>query len=56
MIEKKVPMDRRHDDFYERLMKQRIQKLINSEQLGTDASLPFPNEPLHTAALTVPKK
>ena len=55
MIEKNVLMDRRHDDLHERLMKHRIQKLINSEQLGRDASLPFPNEPLHTAAITVPK-
>ena len=52
MIEEYVPMDRRHDDFYERLMEQRIQKLNNSEQPGMEDSLPFPIEALRAAPTT----
>ena len=56
MIEEDVPMDRRHDDFYERFMEQRIQKLKNSEQPGMEDYLPFPIEPLRTAPVTLPGK
>ena len=56
MIEKFVPMDLRHDDFYERLMEQRIQKLKNSEPPSIKDSLPGPIEPLRTAPVTLPRK
>ena len=56
MIEEFVPMDRRQDDFSEKFMEQRIQKLINSEQSGMEDSLPFPTESLRPAPLTLPGK
>ena len=56
MIEEYVPMDRRHDDFYQRCMEQRTQKLKNTEPSGMEDSLPFPIEPLHTAPVTLPPK
>ena len=56
MIEEYVPMDRRHDDFYERFIEQRFQKLNNSEQPSMEDSLPFPIEPLRTAPVTLPQK
>ena len=56
MIEKDVPMDKRHDEFYERLMEQRIQKLNNPEQPSMEDSYPFPIEPLRTAPVTLPQK
>ena len=56
MVEEYVPMDRRHDDFYEKLMGQRIQKINNPEQSGMEDSLPFPIEPLRTAPVTLPQK
>ena len=49
-------MDRRHDDFYERFMEQRIQKLNNCEPPSKEDSLPFPIEPLRTAPVTLPQK
>ena len=49
-------MDRRHDDFYDRFMEQRIQKLNNCEPPSKGDSLPFPNEPLRTALVTLPRK
>ena len=49
-------MDRRHDDFYERFIEQRIQKLNNSEQPSMEDSLPIPIEPLRTAPVTLPQK
>ena len=56
MIEEYVPMDRRHDDFYERFMEQQIQKINNPKQSGTEDPLPFPIEPLHIAPATLPQK
>ena len=56
MIEECLPMNCRPDDFYERLMEQRIQKINNPEQSGMEESLPFPIEPLHTAPVTLPQK
>ena len=56
MNEEYVPMDKRHDDFYERFMEQRIQKINNPEQSDMEDSLPFPIEPLPTAAVTLPQK
>ena len=56
MIEEYVPMDRRHDDFYERFMEQRFQKINNPGQLSPEDSLPFPIEPHRTAPVTLPQK
>ena len=56
MIEEYVPMDRRHDDFYERFMEQRFQKINSPGQSSTEDSLPFPIEPLRTAPATLPQK
>ena len=56
MIEEYAPMDRRQDNFYERFMEQRIQKLNNIEQPGMEDSLPFPIEPLRLTATTLPQK
>ena len=56
MIKKYVPIDRRHDNVYEKLIEQRIQKLNNSEQGSMEDSLLFPIEPLRTAPITLPQK
>ena len=56
MIEEYVPMDQRPDDFYERFMEQRIQKINNPGQSGMEESLPFPIEPLRTAPVPFPQK
>ena len=56
MIEEYVPMDRGHDDFFERFLEQRIQKLNNSEQPCMEDYLPFPIEVLRTAPVTLPQK
>ena len=56
MIEEYVPMDRRHNDFYERFREHRIQKINNPEQSGTEDSLPFPIEPLRSTLVTLPLK
>ena len=56
MIKKSVPMDRRHDDFYERFTEQRIQKLNSCEPSSIEDYLPFPIEPLLTAPITLPQK
>ena len=56
MIEEYVPMERRHDDSYERFMEQRLQKINNPGQSGTGDSLPFPIEPIRTAPATLPEK
>ena len=56
MREEYVPMDRRHDDFYERFMEQRIQKVNSPEQSSMEDSLPFPIETLRAAPVTLPQK
>ena len=56
MIEEYVPMDRRPDDFYERFMEQRIQRINSPGKSGMEHSLPFPIEPLRTAPVTLPQK
>ena len=56
MVQEYVPMDKRHDDFYERFMEQRIQKINNPGQSGMEDSLPFAIEPLRTAPVTLPQK
>ena len=52
MIAEYVHMDRHPDDFYERFMEQRIQKIYNPGQSGMEESLPFPIEPLRTAPVS----
>ena len=56
MIEEYVPMDKRHDEFYENFMEQRFQKKNNPEQSDMEDSFPFPIEPLRTAPVTLPPK
>ena len=56
MIEDYVPMDRRHDDFYERFKEQRLQKVRNPRQANTEDSLPFPIATLRAAPVTLPQK
>ena len=56
MTEEYVPMDKHHDDFYEKFMEQRIQKINYPEQSGMEGSFPFPIEPLRTAPGTLPPK
>ena len=56
MIEEYVPMICHPDDFYERFMEQRIQKVDNPGQSDMEASLPFPIEPLRTAPVSLPQK
>ena len=56
MIEEYVPMDRRPDDFYERFMEQRFQKINGPGPSSMEDSLPFPIEPLRTAPVTLPQK
>ena len=56
MIEEYVPVDRSHDNFYERFVQQRIQKPNNSEQSGMEESIPLPIEPLRTAPVSLPQK
>ena len=53
MIEEYVPLKRHNDDFYERFIEQRYQKLNNSEQHSMEDFLPFPIEPLRTAVVTL---
>ena len=55
MMEEYVPMDRPPDDFYERFMEQRIQKINNPGQSGMEDYLPFPIESLRTAPVTLPQ-
>ena len=56
MIEEYVPMDRRHDDIYERFMEQRFQKINTPGQPSMEDSHPFPIEPLRTDLVTLPQK
>ena len=56
MLEEYVPMHRPNDDFCEKFMEQRIQKLNNSEQSGMADSLPFLIEPLRKAPVKIPQK
>ena len=51
-----MPMDRRHDDFYESFLEQRIQKLNNSEKPGMEFFFPSPIEPLPTTPVPLPGK
>ena len=56
MIEEYVPMDKSHDDFYEKFMEQRVQKTNSPDEFCTENSLPFPIEPLRTALATLLQK
>ena len=49
-------MDRPPDDFYERFMEQRFQKINSPAQSGMEDFLPFPIEPLRTVPVTLPQK
>ena len=51
-----VPMDKRHDDFYESFIEQRIQKIKNPGQSGMEDFFPFPIEPLRAAPIALPQK
>ena len=44
------------DNFFERFMEQRIQKLNNFKLHDMEDSLPFPIEPLPAAPITLPQK
>ena len=56
MTEEYVPMDKRHDDLYERFMEERIEKINNPEQSDIEYSLPFSIEPPLTVPVTLPPK
>ena len=56
MIEEYVLMDRRLDDFFGRIMEQRIHKLHNPEQTGMEASLQFSFEHLDRAPARLHRK
>ena len=49
-------MDKRHEDFYERFMKQQFQKINNPGQSSLEDCLPFLIEPLRAAPVTLPQK
>ena len=49
MIEGYVPHDQRHDDFYERILEQRIGKLNSFTVPPAEDTIPFPIRPLPTA-------
>ena len=46
IIEEYIPSDKRHDDFYERFMERRIQKLNDPDPFVRNDSIPFPIVPL----------
>ena len=46
IIEEYIPLDKRHDDFYERFMERRIQKLNDPDPFVRNDSTPFPIVPL----------
>ena len=56
LVEEYVPVDRSHDNFYERFMRQRIQKPNTSELTDMLDSPPFPIEPLRTTPVTLPQR
>ena len=56
MIEKYVPMDKRHDDFYEKFLVQRIREINNPGQSNMEEPFPFSIAPQRTAAVTLPPK
>ena len=55
-IEEYVPNDRHPDDFYERFLEQRFQKINNPAQSGMENSLPFPIEPNRKVPVTLSQK
>ena len=56
MIEEYIPSDKRHDDFYERFMERRIQKLNDPDPLVRNDSIPFPIVPLPSSTTAVTTK
>ena len=49
-------MDKRHDDFYQKFMEKRTQKVNNPGQSGIENCLPLPFEPHRAAPVTLPQK
>ena len=56
MIEEYVFSDTHRDNFYERLMERRVQKIKWSKDQVIDDSIPFPIVPLHSAPTVLPTK
>ena len=56
MIEKYVPHDQRHDDFYERFLEKRIGKLNSSTEPPAEDTIPFPIRPLPKAQVITSHK
>ena len=56
IVEKYAPSDTQHDDFYERLMERRVQKLNNPNDTATDDSISFPIVPLSSPPPVLPTK
>ena len=56
MIEEYVPLDKHHDNFFERFMEQRIQRLNQPDLPNTVDPLPFPIEALRSIPSVTPRK
>ena len=56
MIEEYVPSGKCHDDFYERFMERRVQRLNNTTENTSVDSIPFPIVPLFPTPNVLPTK
>ena len=56
MIEEYVPSVKCHDDFYERFMERRVQRLNNTTENTSTDSIPFPIVPLSSTPNVLPTK
>ena len=56
MIEEYVPSDTHRNDFHERFMERRVQKLNDPKAIATDDSIPFAIVPLSSAPTVPPDK
>ena len=56
MIEEYVPSGKSHDDFYERFMERRVQRLKNTTENTSADSIPFPIVPLSSTPNVLPTK
>ena len=56
MIEENNRSDKRHDDFFERFMERRIQKLNDPDPVVRNNSIPFPIVPLPSSTTAVTTK
>ena len=56
MIEEYVPVDRRHDNLYERFIEQRVQKFNNLDQSSVSDFIPIPIELFRTVPTAHPRK